>query len=61
MRLIDADDLEDGKYKTTYRNYQKGWNDAFDAIIKYAPTAAEGCVFNGCAKRRPLPNKENNR
>lgn len=44
-RLIDADALEEGKFHSIENwtpiesaSWQRGWNDAIDAIIDYAPT-----------------------
>lgn len=45
MRLIDADALEEGKFHSIENwtpiesaSWQRGWNDAIDAIINNAPT-----------------------
>lgn len=45
MRLIDADALEEGKFHSIENwtpiesaSWQRGWNDAIDAIIDNAPT-----------------------
>lgn len=56
MRLIDADKLNEHKflsvdnpnvkkyYPKTITEYQKGWNDAIDAIIDNAPTVEPDCL-----------------
>jgi hypothetical protein len=59
MRLIDADALEEGKFHSIEdwtpiesASWQRGWNDAIDAIIDNAPTVdavevvrCEDCKF----------------
>ena len=41
-RLIDADELKDGKFVYATEPYTRGWNDAIEAIIQNAPTIIEG-------------------
>lgn len=38
MRLIDADKLISRKWVSNSNDYQKGWNDALDAVIQNEPT-----------------------
>lgn len=41
QRLVNANDLTQGKFPEVECDYQKGWNDALDAAVTQAP-AVEG-------------------